>query len=396
MAYFHKRYHPPGTSPGTLIDSGEVPPAAKIRLVTFNSHDYFERGDVDPETCCLRSEPGEHIAADRDRLAWIHVQGPVSGSLLARLGQVFNLHPLAVEDVLNTGQRPKYDCFEDQLFTTLNVPHFQEKLPRATQISLFLGKRFVITFSPNTDDPFAPVLRSLRKENTRIRTLGIDYLFYSLVDVIIDMGFPLIESFGNAVEALEEETLYDASNQTALRIHELRRELLLTKKMLWPHRELLNGLMHDDNELIGDQARLYLRDCYDHSIQLMDLLETYRDMTTGILDVLSDQHQQPNERGDEGADGHSHDLHTLDLYCRRLWHEFRRQQGQPLGHARTGLVLRLSAGSGRDGCDRDRDAGLFQAQGLVLRGTANVTSRVSPGSRSGRPGGKAGRCAHRT
>ncbi len=285
MAYFHKRYHPPGTSPGTLIDSGEVPPAAKIRLVTFNSHDYFERGNVDPETCCLRSEPGEHIAADRDRLAWIHVQGPVSGSLLARLGQVFNLHPLAVEDVLNTGQRPKYDCFEDQLFTTLNVPHFQEKLPRATQISLFLGKRFVITFSPNTDDPFAPVLRSLRKENTRIRTLGIDYLFYSLVDVIIDMGFPLIESFGNAVEALEEETLYDASNQTALRIHELRRELLLTKKMLWPHRELLNGLMHDDNELIGDQARLYLRDCYDHSIQLMDLLETYRDMTTGILDV---------------------------------------------------------------------------------------------------------------
>jgi len=285
MPYFDKRYHPPGTSPGTLIDSGETPSPARIRLVTFNARDYSQEDDVDPETCCLRAQPGENIAEDAERFAWIHVQGPASSDLLTRLRQIFGLHPLAVEDVLNTGQRPKFDIFDDQLFATLNVPHFHARQARATQVSLFLGKRFVITFCPNTEDPFAPVLRSLCKENTRIRSLGIDYLFYALIDVIIDTGFPLIESFGNAVEEIEEETLYDASNKTALRIHELRRELLLAKKMLWPHRELLNAMMHDDNELIGDQARLYLRDCYDHSIQLMDMLETYRDMTTGILDV---------------------------------------------------------------------------------------------------------------
>lgn len=284
MAYFHKRYHPPGTSPGTLVDTGEAPTPAKIRLVTFNAQEYFEQDDADPESCCRTSGYGDRLAAP-DKLAWIHVQGAVSSELLSRIGNLFHLHPLAVEDVLNTGQRPKFDIFDDQLFVTLNVPHFQGALTRATQISVFLGRSFVITFCPDTEDPFAPVLRSLRKENTRIRSQGVDYLFYSLIDVIIDIGFPLIEDFGNAVEEIEEETLHDASERTAVRIHELRRGLLLTKKMLWPHRELLNALIHDDNELIGDQARLYLRDCYDHSIQLLDMLETYRDMTTGILDV---------------------------------------------------------------------------------------------------------------
>jgi len=278
MAYFTKRYHPPGTAPGTLT-AHEAPPAQplKLRLMEYDASALNEWEDISPVACKAHLES--------ETITWIHAYGCTTPELLRELGEIFGLHPLALEDVLNTGQRPKLENYEHQLFAVMSLPLWRGEELSAEQVSLFFGKKYVISFYNGDSDPFEPVRKRLRGSDARFRGRGADYLFYSLLDVIIDQGFPVLEDLGEWIEDLEDELLGTPSKQTLSQIHELKRDLLLLRRMLWPQREVINQLLREDQALIQEATRPYLRDCYDHTVQIMDLFETYRDMAAGMMDV---------------------------------------------------------------------------------------------------------------
>lgn len=289
MGFFNKAYHPPGTAPGTLT---ERPAAAaqplRIRLTEY-APDLFEERDIATPADCKPY-------LESPSITWIHVQGDVPADTLRNLGELFELHPLALEDVLNSGQRPKLDIYDEQYFVAMNLPEFRNGGIATQQISLFFGNNYLISFSNAAVDPFEPVRARLRNTAGRFRERGADYLLYTLLDMVVDAGFPLFERFGETLEDLEAELL-DKPDQTTLnRIHTLKRELLLLRRSLWPQREVVNALLRIEPPLLSDETRMYLRDCYDHSVQIMDLLETYRDMATSMLDVyLSSISNRTNE-----------------------------------------------------------------------------------------------------
>ena len=289
MAYFTKRYHPPGTAPGTLTaHETQAARPLKLRLMEYNATVLNERDEIPALECKAYLE--------RETITWIHAHGSASPELLRELGENFGLHPLALEDVLNTGQRPKLEHYDHQLFAIMSLPAWRDEDLYTEQVSLFLGKNYLISFHNGDDDPFEPVRKRLRGKGGRLRGRGADYLFYTLLDLIIDQGFPLLEDVGEWIEDLEDELLGAPSREILAQIHQLKRDLLLLRRMLWPQREVVNQLLREDQSLIEESTQPYLRDCYDHTIQIMDLFETYRDMTAGMMDVyLSSVSNRLNE-----------------------------------------------------------------------------------------------------
>jgi len=278
MAYFTKRYHPPGTAPGTLtMDESASAHPISLQLVEYDADTMHERKDISPAEC--------KASLEKATITWIHAHGYASPDLLRELGETFGLHPLALEDVLNTGQRPKLEHYDHQLFTVMSLPAWRGEELTTQQVSLFFGENYIISFYNGDQDPFEPVRKRLRSSGSRIRSRGADYLFYSLLDVIIDQGFPVLEDLGEWIENLEDELLGKPSRDILGQIHELKRDLLLLRRMLWPQREVINQLLREDQSLIRESTQPYLRDCYDHMIQIMDLFETYRDMAAGMMDV---------------------------------------------------------------------------------------------------------------
>lgn len=278
MAFFTKRYHPPGTPPGTLVEMpADVATPLHIRLIDYDAEDITVRDDIDAEEC--------RPYFDRDSVTWIHVQGHPTQAALAELGTAFNLHTLALEDVLNIGQRPKIEPFDDQLFVVMGLPVMEAGLVEVHQVSLFLSKGFLISFYEGEFGAFAPILKRLHDKGSRLRDRGSDFLLYVLLDLIVDQGFPVLESFGFQLEELEEQILRATNGDVLENIHTVKRELILLRRMLWPQREVVNQLLRDELPLVDERTLIYLRDCYDHTIQVMDLLETYRDMASGMLDI---------------------------------------------------------------------------------------------------------------
>lgn len=280
MTYFTKRYHPPGTSPGTLIQRKKREQAPlKILLTDYTDTEYVERHLTSPEEC--------RTYLQRETVTWIHVQGDAEPDTMRQLGKLFGLHPLALEDVINTGQRPKMDEYEEQLFVVMIHPVIDpdDTNVKLSQLSLFVGRNYVISFHPGENDPFAPVRQRLRNHVGRIRGRGADYLVYALIDMVIDEGFPVLEWLGDDIEQLEEELLDMPTSSSLHRLHHLKRTMSILRRMLWPQREVLNSLVRNDAGFILDENKIYYRDCYDHTIQIMDLIETYRDMVAGLLDV---------------------------------------------------------------------------------------------------------------
>ncbi|KPJ92032.1 MAG: magnesium transporter [Gammaproteobacteria bacterium SG8_15] len=289
MAYFFKRYHPPGTPPGTLnIVAEEARIPLKIHLVDYTDQDYIEKELAIAEEC------KEHL--ERKSVTWVHIQGSTDKPTLTSLGELFGLHTLALEDITNSGQRPKVDSFADQLFVILSLPVTDNEVVHIEQVSFFMGKGYVISFHESASDPFAPIRNRLRKHAGRLRGKSADFLFYSLLDVVIDQAFPLFESLGEDVEALEEELLEAPRKSTLENIHNLKRHMLLLRRMLWPQREVLNFIIRNDLGLIEEDTLIYFHDCYDHTVQIMDILESYRETTTSMLDVyLSSVSNRLNE-----------------------------------------------------------------------------------------------------
>ena len=289
MSFFTKRYHPPGTPPGTLTEAAGLESRPfHIRLVDFSPAEISVKENVSPADCLPYLQ--------RDTVSWVHVQGRPSPEALQQIGTIFQLHPLALEDVLNSGQRPKVEPFEEQLFLVMSLPGLVDGLVQVRQVSFFLNAHFLISFCDGEADPFMPVIKRLQDAGARVRNRSVDYLLYSLVDIVIDQGFPVLESFGLQLEELEEQILTAVSRETLENIHTLKRELILLRRMLWPQRDVINQLLRDDFPVIHDETEVYLRDCYDHTIQVMDLLETYRDMTGSMLDIyLSSISNRMNE-----------------------------------------------------------------------------------------------------
>lgn len=289
MSYFTKRYHPPGTPAGTLKTSpGTHTLPLKIRLIDFTKSDYSEKDITNVEECVAYLK--------QESVTWIHIQGSCDAHTLDQFGQVFGLHPLALEDVMNQGQRPKVETYDDQLFVILSLPRVENDTINIEQISFFLGRNYVISFHESERDPFGTIISALRKQDTRIRTKAADFLLYTLLDLVVDECFPLLESIGNDIEDLEEELINQPTQSTLENIHTMKRELLLLRRMLWPQRELFGKIQRDGFGLIADGTMLFLRDCYDHTIQIMELLESYRETTSNMLDVyLSSVSQRLNE-----------------------------------------------------------------------------------------------------
>ncbi len=278
MSYFTKKYHPPGTPPGTLTervmpDAGEL----RISLIDYSESDFIEKQLASAEEC--------RPFLKQPTMTWIHIQGQPTPSMLKEFSEYFELHPLALEDILNTGQRPKVETYDTQLFVITSLPVMVDGNVVSEQISIFTGQDYLISFHHGVTDPFESVRKRLRNHSGKIRSRNADYLLYRLLDVIIDEGFPVLEDFGEQVEVLEEELLEEPDKDTLRKLHAIKRELLFLRRMLWPQREVLNKLIRDESELVSDETSIYLRDCYDHTVQIIDLLETYRDMTASMLDV---------------------------------------------------------------------------------------------------------------
>jgi magnesium transporter len=276
MAYFNKRYHPPGTPPGTLTKSPEGT-GFTLAALDFSPAEVHECKPATLAEC--------RALLDSPSATWIHVQGNVAPETLRELGEIFGLHPLALEDVLNTGQRPKMDVYDRQVFVVMAMPEVADRKVKVDQFSAFLGERFLITFHTGASDPFESVRKRMQTAGNKVRGRGTDYLLYTLLDMVVDHGFPILEAFGDEVQGLEEEVLGRPNGQAVHRIHALRRELVLLRRTLWPQREVVNGLLRDESDLLGPETRIYLRDCYDHAVQLIDLLESYRDVLASLLDV---------------------------------------------------------------------------------------------------------------
>jgi len=278
MTFFNKRYHPPGTPPGTLTQAPAVETSPlRIRLIDYCLDEITIRDDINVSEC--------NPYLQRDTVTWVHVQGQPTEVALRELGAAFQLHSLALEDVLNTGQRPKVEPFDDQLFIVMSLPLMKTDLVELQQVSFFLSNTFLVSFCEGDFATFQPVLKRLQDNGSRLRSRDADFLLYSLLDIVIDQGFPVLEAFGLQLEDLEEQILQVASGDTLEQIHIVKRELILLRRMLWPQREVVNQLLRGDNVLVREDTLIYLRDCYDHTIQVMDLLETYRDMTSSMLDI---------------------------------------------------------------------------------------------------------------
>ncbi len=278
------RIHP-GTLPGTLPPSEAQSPVV-IRVVHFTAATVRE------------SEPTSIDAALADvasgGVTWIDVDGLGDHALLARLGEHFKLHPLAVEDVVNIPQRPKVERYTDHYFTVLRMVrlgHDEE------QVSMFFGRDWVVTIQERGGgDVFDPVRQAIREGRGRVRAAGADFLAYLLIDAVVDGYFPVLEVVGDRMEELETEAITRPSTQTLRGMEDLRRDVMRLRRAVWPLREEVAILQREDSPVVTPETRVFLRDTYDHAVQALDIVETLRETRAALMEVyLSAQNQRLNE-----------------------------------------------------------------------------------------------------
>ncbi len=277
MARHRKRYSPPGTPPGTLLAHTGATPLT-FCLVEYDATHY----EYHPQLEAAAARP----YLDTPTLTWLHGQGEGGPEQMRALGNSFGLHPLAMEDVLNSGQRPKAERYDGQLFVILSLPRMTGDTLAIDQVSLFLGPCFVVSFASSPHDPFTAVRARLGLAADRLRRQGADALLHALLDVVIDQGFPVLEAYGERIEALEQTLLSGCAKQAEFTaIHILQRDLLQLRRALWPTRELLSTLIRDAHPLLGAVIMPYLRDSYDHAVQVLDWLETARETLAHLSDL---------------------------------------------------------------------------------------------------------------
>jgi len=285
------KYHLPGTPPGSLSNEhAENQGQTVISLFQYDQETVFE-GQFDSfEELMSRYDP--------TKVNWINIEGLGDLDLIRKMGERFKLHPLSLEDVLNTTQRPKFEHYDDHFFIVTEMLYFSpdEEL-LFEQVSMFMGANFVITFQEESgQDVFDAVRRRLRTGRGFARTRKSDYLTYALLDAVVDHFFPILEVLGDGIEDLEDALLERPSKSTLRELHECKRLLLQVRRASWPQREVLSAIMRDDTGLVARETQVFLRDCYDHITQIIDIIESYRDLTAGLMDLyLSSVGARTNE-----------------------------------------------------------------------------------------------------
>jgi len=272
------RYTAPGSAPATLVPLPEQAGCKpKLQLIEYDAHSFQER----------EIELADLESLHSSRVNWINVGGLGDVETLQKLGEHFRVHPLALEDVFNTGQRPHIDEYEKQLFIVLQMAHEETEGELVfEQVSLVLGDHYVITIQEDAaTDVFEPVRKRLREGLGHVRFLRSDYLAYTLIDAVIDQFFPLSEALGDSIEEMEEDVLTTPTRDNMQQIHEFRQALAQLRRAVWPARDVLTRLLRDESGLIAEKTKPFLRDCLDHVLAIVDLLETYRDITTSLMDL---------------------------------------------------------------------------------------------------------------
>ncbi len=280
-----------GLPPGTPVFVGEK----KVEEVKISYMDYdevkVEEGEAKEIDACFPFK-------DTPTVTWINIDGLHQVDFIEKIGKHFDLHPLIVEDIVNTHQRPKVEEFENYLFIVLKMLYVDEKSDETQieQVSLIVGKNYVISFQEREGDIFEPVRERIRSGKGRLRKNGADYLAYALMDAVVDNYFIILERIGEKIEDLEDMVVSNPRPETLQKIHRLKRETIFLRRSVWPLRELVNSLERAESPLIQKSTRIYLRDIYDHTIQVIDSVETYRDMLTGMHDTyLSSVSNRMNE-----------------------------------------------------------------------------------------------------
>jgi magnesium transporter len=272
-------YDEPGSLPGTITIEEDASPS-EIDLIDYTEHKAIRLNHIIPEDCIQYLE--------KESVSWIDVAGLGSRETLEKLGRIFKLHPLILEDVFNVPQRPKIEDYQDQTVIITQMALLKENGEGfwLEQVSLVLGKNYLLTVQEEPErDAFDAVRDRIRYNKGVIRQRGSGYLAYALWDAIIDAYFPVLESFGDRLEDLEDEVVMSPTQKSLTKIYQIRRELLAVRRAIWPQREAINILLRDPIRNLDDESKFYLRDCYDHVVQLIDIIETYRELTSSLMDV---------------------------------------------------------------------------------------------------------------
>ena len=281
MGTFGKKASKVGLGPGALIHVGEKK-AEKvvIRVLAYNSEKLIEKKLETVEDCvAFRDQPDINL--------WINVDGLDRVDIIEKLGNYFNIHPLTLEDVLNTGQRPKTEDYGSYIYTVLKMILLNTEKEEIIldQVSIIVGPNYILSFQEREGDVFDLLRERFENPASRLRKSGVDYLAYSLIDAVIDNYFLILEHFGEKIEDLEEELIIQPKPETLKAVLKYKRDLILLRKSVWPLRELINGLQRIESELIRETTRIYLRDIYDHTIQVIDSVEDFRDILSSMVDV---------------------------------------------------------------------------------------------------------------
>jgi magnesium transporter len=276
-----RRVHKPaGSAPGTLLHAGEK----KIEKVRIRYIDYDQEA--------LREQTVDDIEAcfgpvDDDTVTWVNIDGLHEPEVVASVGDRFQIHRLVMEDVLSPTQRPKVEDYGEYFFVVVRMLGFEKESETITseQVSLIVGDRYVFSFQERFGDVFEPVRERLREGKGRLRSRGPDYLAYALIDAIVDSYFRILEEVGDHLEDMEESVLRDPSLPVMHRLHHLKREMLILRRAVWPLREVLGSLYRGEVRLVTEETRVFLRDVYDHAVNVIDTVETLREVNSSAIDL---------------------------------------------------------------------------------------------------------------
>lgn len=289
--FLKKRSRKSGLPPGSLIHIGErLREKAKISVIKYDEETFEVKDDVKPTSLGeLKTFKG---------ISWIDVEGLHDIPILEEIGRSFGLHPLVLEDIVNTDQRPKMEEYDDYIYIVLKMLCYDETKHEvvADQVSIVFSENFVITLQEGELDVFDSIRRRLRDPHGRTKIMSTDFLAYSIIDAIVDNYFFIMEKFGEGMEKLEDELVEKPTNATLSKIHKLKRDILFLRKAIWPIRELVGLFERSKSKLVSAGLGMYLRDVHDHAIYLVDTMETFRDMLSGMLDIyLSSVNNRMNE-----------------------------------------------------------------------------------------------------
>lgn len=279
-----------GLPPGTLVHVGEQKiEKTKIEIIDYDE-EHFQEKEVKTIEACFPFK-------DLPSVTWVNIDGLHEIQNIEKIGIHFDFHPLILEDILHTGQRPKFEDFDNYLYIVLRMLSYEpDDRIKEEQISIILGANFVISFQEDIGDVFDPVRERIRSGRFQLKKRKADYLAYSLIDAVVDNYFIILEKLGEQIESLEEELLDNPTPEALQTIHYLKRKLITMRKSIWPLREVISGLERGESSLFEKSTSIYLKDIYDHTIQVIDTIETYRDMVSGMLDIyLSTVSNKMNE-----------------------------------------------------------------------------------------------------